>query len=381
MANQLKIGVDARPLESCLTGIGQYTYNLLKELVASGHEWFLYSSRPLSLDVLSGANVHSICANLNNAIASAALEQIVFPWWSRKNDIDIFWSPRHHLPLMLPKNIPKVVTIHDVVWKRAPATMRKANWLAEYLLMPSSADAAHRIIADTLSTKADLVELFNIDRDKISVIHLGGTNVERGTVTKCINRQYGISDNYILFVGTLEPRKNLKRLLAAYAKLNNVIKGKYELVVAGGSGWGPEIPDRIVRELGILERVKFTGFVEQRELTELIANASLLAMPSLYEGFGFPLVDAMSLSIPVLTSNISSMPEVTDGAAVLINPHDVDDIKNALERILSDENLRQDLVTKGKKRALAFSWQDTAKKTEAVFYEAIDSCYTHQARS
>ena len=177
--HNMKIAIDVRPLTSNLTGIGRYTQNILSELidVSPEHEWFLYAHCPLTINLSEKPNVHVRTGNLSLDRTSTLFAQIFFPIWAYKDKIDIFWSPRHHLPILLPNKIKKIVTIHDIVWKRYPKTMTHLGWFLEYLLMPISVRSSDHILAVSEFTKNELVEVLNISPDKITVTPLAPTEL------------------------------------------------------------------------------------------------------------------------------------------------------------------------------------------------------------
>jgi glycosyltransferase involved in cell wall biosynthesis len=181
----------------------------------------------------------------------------------------------------------------------------------------------------------------------------------------------GIEQPYFLFVGTLEPRKNLLRLVNAYARIDEAIRNKFLMVIAGGKGWGGVDIHALVKEKGLSAQLVLTGYVNDNQLATLYAHARFLAMPSIYEGFGLPLVEAMSFGVPVLTSNCSSMPEVAGDAGLLVDPFDEKAIADALRSLLTDDHLRDTLAARARKNSERFSWQRAAAETMVVFEEAV----------
>ena len=201
------------------------------------------------------------------------------------------------------------------------------------------------------ATKNELIEKFPaVDRSKISVIYEGPTLVKRESKNKQTNKPY------ILSIGTLSPRKNQYRLIEAFTKLPLDLQSKTKLLLAGSRGWHDE---EIVDRAKHTPNVEWLGYVAESEMTELLMHATLLAYPSLKEGFGLPVLDAMAIGIPVLTSNGSSMKEIAGEAAMLVDPTSVEEIATALETMLTDENLRSALSAKGRERSVLFSWKRT----------------------
>ena len=248
--------------------------------------------------------------------------------------------------------------------------MRKFSRFVDAWLMPKATNKADAIIAVSRSTEKDLnAEIRNI-HTKISVVYEGIPTLSNKNVNKGSSIT-NFRNSYVLFVGTLEPRKNLRRLLEAYSMLPKDIQYEYNFVIAGGAGWGNDKVQDIIYELGIEKFVIVLGYVRNEDLRELYKKCSLFTMPSLYEGFGLPLLEAMSLGVPVLTSNISSMPEVTSNAAILVDPMSTISIKNGLEKILLDSELREKISLKGKIQSKNFSWDKSAKDTLNIFERAL----------
>ena len=203
------IAIDARPLSRPLTGIGRYTYNLIKHLVEldSRHIWHLYSDRPLTSHIPELPNVHIKTGNFKSDFVSTIFAQAIFPVWARKDNIDVFWSPRHHLPLLLPRKVKKIVTIHDIVWYRHPETMPTSRKWLERLLMPPSLAIADHIISVSDFTKLELSTALGIRADKVTVTPLAPTPLPVNKAGELLPGD--IKKPFYLFVGTLEPRKNL----------------------------------------------------------------------------------------------------------------------------------------------------------------------------
>ncbi len=362
----MRIGVDARPLAHPKNGIGRYTAQLLKRLTqSSDHQWFLYGRQSPDNPWLNFDSVY--CRSNTSAYSGLNLvhSQTKFSNWAREDRLDVFWSPRHHLPLLL-RSIPCVLTIHDCVWRQRPDTMQLSRLIAERLLTPPSLQLATRIIAVSQATATDLVSLYPEVQPKIDVVQ------EASSLPPA---EPGSSDRppYMLFVGTLEPRKNLQRCLEALAKLQMVDIELPRLVVAGGRGWKMEPLERSVTALGLEQQVEYVGSADDAELSALYAGCDFLLCPSLYEGFGLPIVEALSFGKPVITSNVSSMPEVAGEAALLVDPNSVDEIANAMKRLITDRALYDTLASKAIPQAAKFSWDRAAQQTLEIIERAGSS--------
>jgi len=368
----MKIAVDARPLLPPLTGIGRYTLELLKYLVLSDHHWYLYCSAPIKYAFLERSNVsvHVIPAARFISGISTIVSQVLFPYWVKRHGVDLFWAPRHHLPLLLPSCIPTVLTIHDLVWMRAPTTMTFKGRCLERLLMPLSIKKANAIVPVSNSTLDAVANEFSISRERMLVIYPGAEKADVG-IRDATLEHIAISGSYFLFVGTIEPRKNLERLLQAYSNLADEVKNRALFVIAGRQGWGGCDLDNMIGLLGLRRHVVITGYVNEKTLAMLYANTMFLAMPSLYEGFGIPLVEAMKFGKPVLTSNNSSMPEVSGDAGFLVDPLDVDSITYGLTQMIENTDLRCKLAENAEKNASRFNWHESAAELISLFEKSV----------
>jgi glycosyltransferase involved in cell wall biosynthesis len=370
----MRIGVDARLLSLPLTGIGRYTAELsralLKQAEIQSDNFFLYMpSSPIGEDWSHPcAQVRS--RRLRGRLARMLWSQTVLPWEATRDGVEIFWGTTHRLPRYLPAHIARVVTVHDLVWKHAGETMRPLSRWMEQRLMPEAIRLADRVLADSQSTADDVMAAFPNQREKIRVVHLGITPLVIPQPRESL-RLLGIDKPYFLFVGTLEPRKNLGRLLVAFARLPEAVRTLHMLVIVGGKGWGGVDLHELIKSHGLLGNVVGVGYVRDAQLSTLYAHARFLAMPSIYEGFGLPLVEAMSLGVPVLTSNRSSLPEVAGDAGLLVDPFDVSALATGLLSMLADDVLCATLAGRARTNAARFSWAKASEQTRAVFSEAI----------
>jgi glycosyltransferase involved in cell wall biosynthesis len=295
-----------------------------------------------------------------------ALERVL-PW------ADVFHATNFVCPRS--RRIPVVVTVHDLTLLRHPelGTRRLRRLVSR---VGPEVRAAHHVIADSAATRHDLIELLAVPPERIHVVHLGCharfRPVPADAARAAVGERYGLRDPYILHVGTLEPRKNLATLIRAYARLRRERPIPQGLVLAGDRGWKYEPILRLVEDLGLHAAVQFTGPVPAEDLPALYNAADLFVYPSLYEGFGLPPLEAMACGTPVVTSNVSSLPEVVGDAALLVDPHDECALTEAMARALSDTELRQDMRARGLERARHFSWERSARETLAVYEEAME---------
>jgi glycosyltransferase involved in cell wall biosynthesis len=368
----MRIGIDARALLGPLTGIGRYTFELAKSLSQlENARIILYTPGPILHEVAENFKVCTLkSASSHNRLSKMVWSQTLLPYWASRDRLNLFWGPTHRLPRFLPKCITRVVTIHDLVWNYAPQTMRPLSLFMERKLMPEAIGLADLVIADSRSTASGIVNVFPQFSNKVRVVHLGiSSQLRKSDVSLLCD--FGLEKPYFLFVGTLEPRKNLERLLIAFSLMPKLYKDKFNLVIAGGQGWGGVDIEKLVFKYEIQDSVKWLGYVAEQQLAELYANAQFLAMPSLYEGFGLPLVEAMQYGTPVLTSDSGSMAEVTGDAGLLVDPLSPESISKAILLLLSDDKLIKSLRFNALRRAKKFSWEKCADETMMVFKEAI----------
>ena len=368
----MRIGVDARSLSEPIAGIGRYTLSLLELMVLDkSHEWVLYSHRPILHGQWGMQNVTVRALSFPKWVRGLYVpwSQFILPLWVKQDSIDLFWSPAHRLPRHLPKSIASVVTIHDLVWRHAPETMKSFGRFLDAKFMPEAIRIADQVIAVSESTERDLVSEVPEAKGKVNVVY-EATSLDFVDFSKKFDK---VDGEYILFVGTLEPRKNLARLIEAYSMLSESLRDKYSLVIVGGKGWGGVNLSNVIESSNVASNVKVLGYLQDNELKLLYHNAILFTMPSLYEGFGLPLLEAMSAGVPILTSNVSSMPEIAKESALYIDPYSVESIGTGITNMLMNDKLRESMSKYGLARAKQFSWDSASKETINVFYKAISS--------
>lgn len=362
----MRIAVDARPLSTPLTGIGRYTASLLGEMLNSDeHEWFLYSDKPLTEKLPTFANC-TIRTGVSKGGGPGSLRwaQYEYTRWARHDKIDLFWSPRHHLPLMLPTTISQVVTIHDLVWRRFPETMQWKNRWLERMLMSPSIKKADRVICVSHFTASEVAHFYPRAAAKSVVIHEAADQHPISTPPST-----DLPNQYLLFVGTLEPRKNLNRLLRALAITQQNIPLP-NVVIVGGQGWGNIDIESLLRQYKLTDIVSVTGYVDEKQLQHLYANAYCLLMPSLYEGFGLPILEAMQYGVPAIAGKAGALPEVVGRGGLLVDPTSEDDIAEAISHLLSNPGLHKELRQLAIKQNEQFSWKKAAQETLKVFEQA-----------
>jgi glycosyltransferase involved in cell wall biosynthesis len=305
----------------------------------------------------------------SRAAVRVAWEQLVQPWALRRIEADLVHGPAFIGPLLAP--CPVVVTIHDLSFIRFPALFRPVNRLYLTVLTRLSARCAQRLIAVSLHAAAETTRLLGVPQERIDVVYHGVDPVFRplpADQVAAFRRRQGMPDRFVLFVGTLEPRKNLVRLVEAFARIRD---GRTRLVLAGGKGWLYGELFARVEGLGLQGEVVFPGYVNNDDLYLWYNAATALAYPSVYEGFGLPVLEAQACGTPVLTSDVSSLPEAAGDAALLVDPYDVEALATGLGRMLTDESLRLELRERGLVHAERFSWPRTAQQTARVYRRAL----------
>ncbi len=353
-------------------GVHQYIYHLLRYLgQADGG---------LRYTVLLGEGVlppdvalTSLRARWPTSRAAVRVlwEQWIQPWTLCQIGADLVHGPVFVGPLLAP--CPVVVTIHDLSFIRFPTLFRPANRLYLKVLTHLSAHRARRLIAVSAYTAAETTRLLGVSPERIDVVYHGVDPVFRplpADEVAAFRQRRGLPERFVLFVGTLEPRKNLVRLVEAFARIHEN-GGRVGLVLAGGKGWLYDELFARVEALGLSKEVIFPGYVMNDELPLWYNAATALAYPSLYEGLGLPVLEAQACGTPVLTSNISSLPEAAGDAALMVDPYDVEALASGLNRLLRDQLLRRELQEHGLAHARQFTWPHTAQETTRVYRRAL----------
>ncbi len=361
----MRIGIDVSRLREEKRGVGHYLFNLLENIsrLDKEDEFYLYSPRPIKFYPAQGGNWHYRFGHL--PLPGSFWFQTEGKRFIQKDKIDVFFGSCDILPLGLPKEVKKVLVVHDLVFVLYPETMANYNRFVHKLFFAKSIKASDTIIAVSQATKRDIVKYFRVEPEKIFVIYEGVKEIfSPSEEEKILNlrQRYDLLKPYILNVGTLEPKKNHITLLKAFARL----KVDWDLVIIGKKGWKAEGFFSALKELRIDERVKILGYLPAEDLPLFYAGAEIFVFPSLYEGFGLPVLEAMACGTPVICSNVSSLPEVGGDAVLYFNPSSVEELVSQIERLIGDSNLKEKLKEKGKKRAKEFNWQKTAEETLKV---------------
>lgn len=379
----MKIGVDIRVLmDEHYSGVSEYTANLLTAILeldkVNDYKLFYNSFHNLDerLRPWNKSNSQVIGRYIPNKIFNYCLQKTLgYPKLDKVlGGTDIFWSPHFNFT-SLSVGTKKIITVHDLSFLRYPEffSARKNFW-HQALKVKKILRGAGKIVAVSENTRNDIIELVGIAPEKVVVVY-SGNNIEKREVSEeeakeFLNRQ-AIAGRFILYLGTIEPRKNIIGLIKAYNNLR--AKGEkfkdLKLVLAGGCGWKNSQIYAEWKKSVFQADIKFLGYISQKEKEILYSQAAVFAYPSFYEGFGFPPLEALTYGLPVVCSNISSLPEVVGDAAITINPFKSEEIAAALEIVLTDSEIRNKLISRGYERAKLFSWENTAREYLKLFQE------------
>lgn len=366
----MRIGIDVSPLYMRVSGISNYVRYLLQGLAAVGvqHNFVLYTNKAVEIDLPDNFHIKIVRLPYHKF---QIWFQLGLPLRLHRDGIDVFLGPFHRLPLL--SGIPSVLTIHDLSGLLLK-DYHVRSVVARNSLIPRFIKKASRIIAVSGFTGDEITGSFPEAKDKVDIIPEapapGLTRIEEEGTLREVRESLRLPDSFILFLGTLEPRKNLPRLLEAYASIAHRIS--QDIVLAGRMGWGADQLQEVLSNTDIRDRIHLTGFVEDKKLPALISMADIMAYPALYEGFGLPVVEAMACGTPVLTSSVSSLPEAAGGAALLADPASVEDIAEKLFMLASQSELRKELSQRGLARVSKLSWEITAGMTLNSCSRAIE---------
>jgi glycosyltransferase involved in cell wall biosynthesis len=373
----MRIGIDGKVISSRAGGIGTSAFNLVRSCLrmAADHypqmEFVIFTGPHTCSEGIHGTNC--TVDKRFRGIESSLLRLLLFiPRGLRTQHIDIFHGFDHIGVPLFAKVGRYVATIHDMIpllWPQWVTRKHRLVVTAAYYRLRQQADM---VITPSEATKADIVRHLQIDPQRIAVIPWGCDQRFQPWGDPehfaAVQQRYRLPAEYLLFVGTLEPRKNLTTLLHAYAMLRAERPGEdLKLVVAGRTGWLYADIFDTVKTLALDEEVIFTGFVDDEDLPDLYRGAQLFVFPSLYEGFGLPILEAMASGVPVITSATASMPEVAGDAAILVDPHDSEAIAEGMAQVLAEDRLRQAMIQKGLARARRFTWDTVAQNTLEVY--------------
>lgn len=393
----MRVGIDVRWLQQSLInkslgGIGGYSYHLVKGLLNldSNNEYIFSISKDKNhkefLQLINGnlnARILDLPENWEvtfvpeclKTVPVMAQERLCIVPRLKESKLDVFHSLHQFTPPYRIQNCRSLVTVHDLIHGLFPEIyLRRKIQQWVYFTRISAIKKASKIIADSQNTKKDVIKLLDVPENKIKVVHLGvGEDfrpAESSSFVKSVMRKYGINKEYILHVGGVSATKNVNRLLLAFKRLLTVHKKNLALVVVGNLSFTPDYQKAFrakLEELSLQKKVILPGHIPEKDLILLYNGASLFVYPSLYEGFGLPPLEAMACGCPVVVSNAASIPEVVGNIGLYVNPYKVDEIVSAMEKVLTNKSLREEMVGRGLERVKLFSWEKMAKETSAIY--------------
>lgn len=378
----MKIGLDARAaIWYRGTGIGTYTYQLLRNLyiLDKENEYRFFWPGDEYKDLDPRDEVFSSIEKSKDKF----WEEVHIPLAIESEGIDLYHVPQNGIGLPVEKKCPFVVTIHDLIPYIYPETVGKGYLKLFLEQMPRIIQDADKIIAVSQCSKKDIQKMFKLPEERISVIYEAPEEfykpMDKGLARKLVADKYGLSKDFIMYIGGFSPRKNLKGLINAYYEVYKDLRKDHQLVFVGKPSREYAELKMLVDALGMAQQVVFTGFVPVEDMPFLYNAANIFVYPSFYEGFGLPPLEAMACGTPTIVSNTSSIPEVVGKSALLIDPYDTLQLAAAIYRLVEDESLAASLAKKGLRRAKTFNWRKTALQTKAVYQEMVQPQRLYQA--
>ena len=369
----MKIGVDARAAKWYRgTGIGTYTYQLINSInkVDNFNDYLVFLPENSALDLSDNFNIELVKATSS----SNFWDEVRVPNIIDDKNLDLYHVPQNGVGLSPNIDCHKAITLHDIIPLRMPETVSERYLYIFNNELPKIINNCDGILTVSEFSKQDIAKEFNFPKNKIFVSHLAAEDIYR-PLDKCqckkiLEQEYNIKDDFILYVGGFSPRKNISGLIEAFSLLSKEIRKNLKLVITGKKGISYSIYKKRAIDLHIENEVIFTDFIPLEELPIFYNASKLLAYPSFYEGFGLPPLEAMACGTPVISSNVTSLSEVCHESALLINPYNIDELKNSIEVVLKDNLLRNSMIEKGLMQSLKYSWNITAKSTIQA-YESI----------
>ena len=371
----MRIGIDARWIFRDLSGIGVYTRGLIGGLgkIDTADDYFIFYNRPFQPELLSLAKFPNMRPVFLPGSPNSPLSQLSSPLKIKQLRLDVFHSPNFFGPAL--GNVPLVITVHDLIPFMFPHFIPRAKKVRMFPLyrrmVASVSRKAKAIITVSENTKKDLIASFAVEEGKIKVVYNGVSEDFRESASgeSGFKKEGGVSppgEPYFLFVGRFDPYKNIAGLIEAFHPLKRDFPG-VKLVVAGRPDDRYPQPLESARRLGLKDSVIFSGYLTEADLKIFYSRARALVLPSFYEGFGLPVLEAFACGCPVITGRVASLPEICQDAAILVDPRSSAELKTAMEKILIQKGLREELISRGYARAKFFTWEKTAEKTAAVY--------------
>lgn len=373
----MNIGIDIRCLMHPIkTGVGEYTFELLNSLfnIDKTNQYFLFynSANDVSASIpqWKGDNIHYITTKYPNKLFNLAiklglikLDKLILKKYPEIKKLDYWFAPNLNFTA-LTKNTKLIITIHDLSFEIFPEFFTlKRLWWHKIIEPRQQCKKAQIIFTPSFNTKNDLTNFYKTNPEKIHTLYpgLSPTFLNKADDKEKIKQKYQLPDNFILFLGTIEPRKNIIGLIHAFEAIYSSLPLPYTLIIAGAPGWKSKKILEKIKESPLKEKIKFLKYIESADKPTLYSLSSIFVYPSFYEGFGFPIIEAMSQGVPVITSNRSSLPEIAKQAAYLINPNNPSEIAGGIKNILTNFKIKNRLVNSGLEKVKEFSWDKTSQ--------------------
>jgi glycosyltransferase involved in cell wall biosynthesis len=372
----MRIAVNTRLLlKGKLEGIGWFTHETLRRIVVQHpeHEFLFFFDRPFDPSFIFAKNVKPIVfgPQARHPILFNIWFNIAVPFMLRKHKADLFLSPDGMMSLKT--KVPSCIVMHDLAFEHYPQHLKKIHQVFYRKNSPLYAKKATRIVTVSEFSKNDIATRYHVPLDKIDVTYNGAHEMYcplNWEEKEAVKKQYANGCEYFVFAGALHPRKNVVNLLKAFIVFKKRQRSNMKLVVVGRMAWNYEEIATLRETMPFKEDVKWVGYLNVDELSKVIGGAYALVYPSLFEGFGIPILESLQCNVPAIISNTSSMPEVGGDAALLVNPNDVDDIAAKMEIVYKDETLRKRLIEAAPMQVEKFQWQKSADK----LWESLMKC-------
>jgi len=369
----MRIAFDGTTLRPARTGVGYYTEHLLHHLVkeSAEDEIVVVSNRPLDTTAPLPPSVRVVASP--SRVPRLVWMQLIAPRLLRRLRVDVAHFTNGMVPLAI--SVPTVVTIHDMSLTMFPKYHPPRRVLLNRPLVDMAARRADAIITVSESAKRDIVRLYGSQAERIHVVHEAAApsfrRIRDASLLNRVRQRYDLADRFILYVGTIEPRKNLPKLIEGFARKRKSGELPHQLVCAGPYGWLSRDIEDLIDRLDIEDAVRFTGYVPFDDLAALYTLAEMFVFPSLYEGFGLPVIEAMACGTPVVTGHVAALAEVGGGAVEQVARLDAESLGQAMLRLADDPERRDRLATLGLQRAQMFSWERAARETLKVYRETV----------
>lgn len=352
---QKRVLINGLSISDKNTGVQYYSKYLFQEIKK-------LKCQSLDIDIIINKN-----ALFSNALFRVFFEIFLLPLYLKKKRIKLYHATNYIIPFFIKSNT--VVTVHDLITITHPELCKNTSNIYFKMMMRKSLDKAKKIIVVSETVKKDIIRIFSINPSKISVIHLGVNNCFKKKIDNTVKEKYNLPKNYLLFVGNIEAKKNIYRLIKAFVKFKGENNFDGKLILVGEIGWKVSSLKRLLKQEKIKNEVKLLGYVPLKDLPFIYSMAKLFVFPSIYEGFGIPPLEAMACEVPVLISKLGASPEICGKSSYQIDPYNINEMVEGMKALIYDETLRNEKITMGQKWVQQYTWEKTAKETIKIYEE------------